>query len=205
MRRPMWIATATSLAVAALPAAALADDPSPLTVADSAARAQLVAQHLHARPLVLKQGTQVSVAKAALEARSVATQYRRVVVGADMYIEDDETWGENERARFSGTREAIVGPSHPLDVLEMIRGVGGEVRVELRSKAIALSDGSARVDVHVDLYEGTSENTGDLDGSGDVTVYVPKDGYASKTFRVWNSDEGGDFTEITLNLANFAA
>ncbi len=178
MRRTTWIATATSLAVAALPATALADDPKPLTVVDHASRAQLVAKYMDARSPLLKQAAYVGVAKAGLETASVANQHRRVVVGADMYIEDDETWGDNERGRFSGTREAIVGPSHPLDVLEMIHGVGGEVRVELRSKAIALADGSARVDVHVDLYEGTSENTGDLDGKGDVTVYVPKDGYA---------------------------
>ncbi|MBD2100073.1 hypothetical protein [Leptolyngbya sp. FACHB-261] len=130
---------------------------------------------------------------------------RRVVVAAKMYLEDDETFGRNETGTFEMKADRVIGSRQPQGVMTMIRSIGGELRVELEMTAIALTDGQISLHGDVKLYEGTSEQTNDLDGQTSFDLFVPINDFVSHSVRVANTDEGGDFSDITLAVSNFPA
>lgn len=90
---------------------------------------------------------------------------------------------------------------------------GGEVRVEDWDRVEVDADGVARIWVSAELYEGTSCNSSDRDGS---SIGVRRDGTAvgpaflvvrpgeswSKTLRVNNTAEGGDAVKIKYTFSN---
>ena len=129
----------------------------------------------------------------------------QVTVTAFMYVVDDETFGSNEAGTAQMTRVAIVTDDQPSDVMHLEKGVGGEVRVELDLNAVALSNGDVRVEGDAKLYEGTSEQTMDLDGQRLFTVLVPRDRFVSRHVTIRNDAEGGDFANIVLNFSNRVA
>jgi hypothetical protein len=132
---------------------------------------------------------------------------RRITVSADMYVEDDETFGSNETVRRQQTNSAILSAQGiSQSVMDFEVRMGGEIRVEFTVTA-ALVDvqGNAMVDGEVKLYEGTSESTGDLDGVRQFQLYCPINTTLNHFVRVNNDDEGGDFATIRLNVTNAAA
>jgi hypothetical protein len=130
---------------------------------------------------------------------------RRLVCAAHMDLTDDETFGSDEHARAHKQNEAVLTNDLPQDVLTMQKGAGGELRVELTLLGQVKLSGDVLVQGKALLYEGTSEQTNDLDGDLDFTVLVPRDGVISRTVTVWNEDEGGDKGVIAMSFSNFAA
>jgi uncharacterized protein with LGFP repeats len=131
---------------------------------------------------------------------------RKVVCHAAMNIQDHENFGSNEHAAGERNNETVLTSDNPAQVMEFVMRMGGEIRVELRVNAQVLLSGDVRVQCRADLFEGTSENTDDLDGVEEHTFIVPRDGSVSPNFRVRNTDEGDDdFADISLHLVNSAA
>jgi hypothetical protein len=52
------------------------------------------------------------------------------------------------------------------------------------------------------LFEGTSEDTSDLDGRTEFTFLVPRGKMVSNSQKVRNTDEGGDFATIDMTVNN---
>jgi hypothetical protein len=129
---------------------------------------------------------------------------RRLVVTMNMHGVDHETFGRNEETRRTEVRETILSnPNQALNVLEFIHGWGGECRFELRLTGQLLTDNTVLIQGRGQLYEGTSEGTGDLDGERAVSFVVPKGGVvASHSFRVPNDDEGDDYVDVQLVATN---
>jgi hypothetical protein len=129
---------------------------------------------------------------------------RRITVSADMYVEDDETFGSNETVRRQQTNSAILstqGIAQTVMVFEV--RMGGEIRVEFTVTASLVDTaGNAIINGEVKLYEGTSESTGDLDGVREFQLYCPAGASLNHFVRVNNDDEGGDFATININITN---
>jgi hypothetical protein len=138
---------------------------------------------------------------------TVKNQNRRITVSADMYVEDDETFGSNETVRRQKTNAAILSVQGlAQSVMDFEVRMGGEIRVEFTVTASLLdANGNAIVDGEVKLYEGTSESTGDLDGVRQFQLYIPAGATINHFVRVNNDDEGGDYATIRLNITNVVA
>lgn len=130
---------------------------------------------------------------------------RRVVCSAYMDLTDDETFGSNERSSASRWGEVLVMNDMPQEVMKLIDGAGGEMRVELTLIGQARSNGDVLITGQALLYEGTSEQTNDLDGDEAINIIIPRDGFRSYSFRVVNENEGGDFADMNLTFSNTSA
>ncbi len=130
---------------------------------------------------------------------------RRVTINAHMDLTDDETFGSNEHGSGDKSGEVVVTNGSPQEIINMVTTAGGEMRVELPINVQAHGNGDAKATGTAKLYEGTSEQTDDLDGTLDVDFLIPRDGFVSKSFTIRNTDEGGDFAVITLTASNFPA
>jgi hypothetical protein len=127
---------------------------------------------------------------------------RRLTASAKIFGVDDETFGSDEYGRAEYTREIVLADSQPQNVLHMECRWGGECRVELDLTGQMMDNGDVRISGNALLYEGTSESTGDLDGQTDFTALVPRGKTVSSSQTVKNTDEGGDYANITITFNN---
>ncbi|MDV6375558.1 LGFP repeat-containing protein [Deinococcus arenicola] len=121
-----------------------------------------------------------------------------------MDITDDETFGSDEHAHITRGGTLVLDASRPELTDLTIGKCGGEVRVELRVTYRQLAGGAVNVAGRALLYEGTSENTNDLDGRASFDGTVASGTSRPFTVRVRNTDEGGDFADIRVNVSNLA-
>ncbi|KAK0631232.1 hypothetical protein B0T14DRAFT_559052 [Immersiella caudata] len=130
---------------------------------------------------------------------------RTIHITATTKIHDDETFGDDEFTRTNALGPVILGTSagHVKQVSFSARA-GGEIRVEVfLTLTLDPKDLSVKVSYLIDLYEGTSESTSDLDGRLEGSTAVKKDRTIEhKAQRVRNTDEGGDWAEVTLTIVN---
>lgn len=122
-----------------------------------------------------------------------------------MRIKDDENWpqrDEYENRSVSGIVRLDDGT--PTRQILDIGRCGGEVRVEARFTLTRAAGGAVRVNGDLRLYEGTSTNSNDLDGRASITGTVAAGGRQSFSQRVRNTDEGGDWADVTLRIDNAA-
>lgn len=129
---------------------------------------------------------------------------RHVIVTAAMDITDDEFWADNEHAHVERRDEVWVDGEDMQAVMNLIGKCGGEVRVELHVTAGVRADGAARVAIETKLFEGTSEESTDLDGQSTINRVVPPGKIVQVPFRINNDDEGGDFADLVLSISNQA-
>jgi hypothetical protein len=127
---------------------------------------------------------------------------RHVIISAAMDLTDDETFASNEHAHVERRDERWVDSWDPQGVMQLIGKAGGEMRVELNATAAIRPDGSVRVGVDLKLFEGTSEETDDLDGTRSTTQIVQAGQVVQIPIRINNDDEGGDFADISLVISN---
>jgi hypothetical protein len=121
-------------------------------------------------------------------------------------ITDDETFGSNEHNTADQQADVFISNKQPRSLMVLIGKCGGEVRVELTLNASATTEGDVQISGDAKLFEGTSEESDDLDGTTPVNFTVPRDEIITNfPITVRNTDEGGDFTNITLTVNNFAA
>ncbi len=131
---------------------------------------------------------------------------RRVAASAHMEITDDETFGSNEHGAADNQTDGFVTNRFPRSLLVLTGKAGGEVRVELKLDASVLSpEGDISVNGTVKLFEGTSEESDDLDGTADINFAVPRDEVMNQIIHIRNANEGGDFADIRLLVSNSAA
>lgn len=115
---------------------------------------------------------------------------------------DHETFGSNETGAASRVTERLLHSGDPSDLAFLMCKWGGECRVELWVNGKRNDDDSVDVDAHAFLFEGTSENTGDLDGEIHYGFKVFKGQQVTDVHRVTNLDEGDDFADVTLTVIN---
>lgn len=150
--------------------------------------------------LVVKKS--VSVKNIELLDSEVTTQLVTAVIS--LYIEDNETFGSNETWRGTKSNSVTLSKVHlPQQFMEFVVKMGGEIRIELYLTAqIINSQGDVIVDGDFKLFEGTSEETLDLDGQRTFQVLVNSNSQSRYTSRVNNDDEGGDFAIANITISN---
>ncbi len=119
-----------------------------------------------------------------------------------MNILDHETFGSNERAKVKNSDIFILDASKKTHHAFFIGKCGGEVRIELKITFKQNASGSISIKEYAKLYEGTSTNSTDLDGVASKSITIAKNQTKKVTFRVRNTDEGGDYADITLTVTN---
>lgn len=141
---------------------------------------------------------------ATIELQDPPELYRRLTLRGTMKIEDYETFGSNEHATRNWARNSDVGPYGTHDELHWTEKMGGEIRVELELKIDWRIDLSIDIHWHVKFFEGTSEETSDLDGERTGAFNVAKDQTRTLTISVWNTDEDEpeDRADISIDLTN---
>jgi hypothetical protein len=131
--------------------------------------------------------------------------FRVVVVGGHVRIKDEENFGEDEFVdETMSLRPVYVGPTHKQDSAPWTRKMGGEIRVEAQFDFFWKPDLSVDVAYNVKLFEGTSEDTGDLDGQrGGVVTLLKDQANVPLNIFVRNDDEDDDdYVDLKLLLSN---
>ncbi len=128
-------------------------------------------------------------------------------VSGSMYLVDDEWWGSDETGWHYFSGGVVVGGWLSQNQYSTKACVGDEVRGELY---VTINDSSqypgwvyASIDAR--LYEGTSCTTGDLDGRRTTGAWIAKGQIKNFTFRVNNTDEGGDYIDFNFNVSNYTS
>jgi hypothetical protein len=139
---------------------------------------------------------------------------RKVVGIAEIRGVDEEDFESNEFGSASTTGEIILNDSEvgqDFNLVFLVCKWGGECRVELAMNIRKLGEPSnhpnfdgVQIDGFAQLFEGTSEDTDDLDGDVDFQFIVPRGKTIINTQRVTNLDEGGDFADIKMTVTNSA-
>jgi hypothetical protein len=130
---------------------------------------------------------------------------RRVQIQLRMQTTDDENWpSDDEHADTSYFREVFVQPWHSHEEIYFEQRMGGEVRIELRLFIDLNLDRSINVNLNAKMYEGTSEDTGDLEDEQNTTGFrVGKDEARSGNIRLYNNEtDGGDVSNISFIITN---
>jgi LGFP repeat len=131
------------------------------------------------------------------------TVRRRVTLSVHLDITDDEIFS-NEYGHADKTLEYFISNDQPGQTLSVVGKAGGEVRVVLTLIAKAVPSGDIRVEGEAELYEGTSDESNDLDGTTNISFVVPRDSFVQQSYTVRNEDEGGDFANINISANNQA-
>lgn len=143
---------------------------------------------------------------------------QRLVAIKEYRIKDDEVFS-NEYKNYRTQREIQVRRSNDSAFKSFAKKnrprhcAGGEVRIEDWDRVEVDNNGVVKIWVSMELYEGTSCNSNDLDGrsigvrSNGTTVGAPflvvRPGVTkSKTLRVNNTNEGGDYGRIKYTFTN---
>jgi hypothetical protein len=131
---------------------------------------------------------------------------RKLNISGHMKLQDYENFGPNEVKTTQFSKSTTLDDDQLEELMEVIEGVGGEVRGELTINAQLLSGNRIRVWVDIWLYEGTSESTSDLDGERHSNFIVREGQTVNKTYMVYNTDEGDDdFVRVVFTCKNLPA
>ena len=66
----------------------------------------------------------------------------------------------------------------------------------------ALKGGKVVVEGEARLYEGSTEKSQDLDGRRKFDLLVPRNNSRVKHVTVKNTDEGGDYADVSMRFTN---
>ncbi|AFY70747.1 LGFP repeat protein [Thalassoporum mexicanum PCC 7367] len=130
---------------------------------------------------------------------------RQIFVTGSLDIsDDDQSSFEWCHYRLSGS--AAIDIDEPVELLQVTKVCGGEVRVELDLKAIALPNGDARVTGTAKLYEGVSGfTTTDLDDQENIDFLLSADQSLPLKIKLENQEvDSDDLAEIKLTFENVA-
>jgi hypothetical protein len=159
-----------------------------------------------------------TVARAEIFPEATPERYITSEPGSSLSIVDDEPWPLSDEtgtftlanvngygtATNSGLPPLDVDAAHPVDTAETSRCVGDEVRVRVQARAelSTVYKDWVLIKVNAFLYEGTSCNTTDLDGTKSMSFWIPANTSRGQAMTVHNDDEGGDYATITLKMTN---
>jgi DNA-binding beta-propeller fold protein YncE len=128
---------------------------------------------------------------------------RKLIVSGIMSAKDDETSGGDEHGSTVVNGLAVVSPGIPSDLVKMALRVGGEVRVELELYASIADNNFVRIQGISKLFEGTSEDTNDLEDQESIDLKIPPDNPTEHKIHLVNSGiGGGDTADIILLFTN---
>lgn len=122
-----------------------------------------------------------------------ADRYRLAQIFIDFWGRDEENFAPDE-IHDPGPEyfELELGPDKLINSAGRTYKWGGEVRVEYAITVRLLVNNTIDVQVQGTLYEGTSEDTKDLDGTGGVTFQVAVGQTSGATLTITNTDEDDD-------------
>ena len=119
---------------------------------------------------------------------------------------DDEWWPqEDERAHAEVPVQMILDTGQPASYIEIPHlKWGGECRVEVSLTAQVIGTGQIQVKGEAKLFEGSSEDTTDLEDSKIVGFVVPKSGIpAHHNIALLSTGAGGgDSADIKISFTN---
>ncbi|MET7573049.1 hypothetical protein ABZT04_31840 [Streptomyces sp. NPDC005492] len=155
------------------------------------------------RALIIPAAAAIAVPALATDAQAA----QRTVTGSvSMRIMDYEDFGPNTVCNRGFSLTPRVVNSGFSNRIRLSSKCGGEVRVEVHYKLNIDPNGVIRVtEGLVKFYEGTSEDTGDLDGASAFANMILFPGAsASRNIHVQNWSEGqpDDKADVTLTLRN---
>jgi hypothetical protein len=130
---------------------------------------------------------------------------RKVTVTASFEGQDYETFGSNEYPPpFNTTRMVILTNDMPQGLLNFQSRWGGECRAEFNTLVQRLTSGDVRVYGELKLFEGTSEDTDDLDGVTGIDFICPKSSTLPWEVYVRNNDENDDdWARVRMTVSNY--
>lgn len=131
-------------------------------------------------------------------------RYRLAQIFLDFWGRDEETWADDEIADPSPEYyELELGPDKLVNSMHRTYKWGGEVRVEYDITVRLLVNNTIDVAVQGTLYEGTSEDTDDLDGTGGLTFQAAAGNTAGATLTITNTDEDcSDAGVLSISVKN---
>ncbi len=135
---------------------------------------------------------------------------RFVSISGTIHVQDyePEPFSDNEHAHGNFTKTLFVGDAQPQAFAEIPAPkvcAGGEVWPEYKLTVTRVSQaGDINITVDGKLYEGSSCDTFDHDGSANQTFTVQPDQTISHTIHMSNTAEGDpeDFANLTITVAN---
>lgn len=133
-----------------------------------------------------------------------AERYRMAQVFIDFFGRDYENFDDDE-LKDPGPEyfELELGPDKLINTATRTYKWGGEVRVEYTITVRLLVNNTVDAEVQGVLYEGTSEDTDDLDGQGSLTFQVPVEETRGATLTITNTDEDDDDAGVlTISVKN---
>lgn len=127
-------------------------------------------------------------------------------VGSNLKIVDHESFGADEIVvhNLAGTPFGALGYSIKSFGTTRRSWCGGdEVRIELETRGWTMDPyaDTMRVEARINLYEGASCATTDLDGPGGwKEIYLQPGTSKSLSFKAFNTHEGGDWAEAWVTF-----
>ncbi len=131
-------------------------------------------------------------------------RYRIAQLFIDFWGRDEETWADDE-IHDPGPEyfELYLGPDKLINTAYRTYRWGGEMRVEYSITVRLLVNNTIDVEVQGLLYEGTSEDTTDLDGTGSTTFQVGVGATAGATLTITNTQEDdADEGQLSISVKN---
>lgn len=132
-------------------------------------------------------------------------RYRIAQVFIDFWGRDEESWPFDDEIDDPGPEyfELELGPDRLSNSASRTYHWGGEMRVVYTITVRLLVNNTIDVEVQGLLYEGTSEDTTDLDGTGSTTFQVGVGNTAGLTLTMTNTDEdAGDEGQLSISVKN---
>lgn len=133
----------------------------------------------------------------------------RFQIQGHLFINDDEV-GQDETWEGDFSWPTFTLRASQSNTYSFTKGMGGEIRVEisLTATTFAYGTGLPRINYNIKLFEGTSEDTTDLDGqlTGDVTTvrngFTGIDAAGNIDVTVRNTEENvpNDYAHLTVSI-----
>jgi hypothetical protein len=141
-----------------------------------------------------------------IELKEPPDWFREVEIYGTMAFKDEENVGSDEFKSFG----KLFTPLYRIGAFSTFADggwserMGGEIRGELYFRMDWQMDSSIRLYCHLKLFEGTSEDTDDLDGEMKQTVIIAKDAVNQEVrMKVTNTDErDDDHVDLVLRVTN---
>lgn len=133
-----------------------------------------------------------------------AERFRLAQIFIDFWGRDEETFGDDEIMNPAAEYyELELGPDKPVNSMSRTYHWGGEMRVEYSITLRLLVNNVIDVEVLGKLYEGTSEDTEDLDGQGGISFQAGVGQTTGSTLTITNTDEdAGDGGVLNISVKN---
>lgn len=155
------------------------------------------------RALVIPAAAAIAVPALATDAQAAE---RTVTGSVSMRIMDYENFGPNTVCNRGFSLIPRVVKSGFSNRITLKSRCGGEIRVEVHYKLNIDPNGVVRVtEGLVEFYEGTSENTNDLDGTSafaNMILFPGASGSRNIHVQNWSEDQPDDKADVTLTLRN---